>query len=166
MVHLLVTYMEQLEPPAGSGFPSPIERVSIEQERLEPEDYLSLYRAVGEPLQWDQRLRMPLTELEIFLRSPSTDLYVLRNQNRAIGLCEFDGAGNPDVELTNFGLVPEAQGNRLGPFLLDSALRAVWSREPRRIWLHTDTYDHPKAKTTYERAGFRVYAEKIEEIAD
>jgi ribosomal protein S18 acetylase RimI-like enzyme len=166
MIHPLVTYMELLEPPAGSEIPAPIASVCIERERLGPRDYLSLYQSVGEPLRWDQRLLMPLTELDVFLRRPSTDLYVLRDRKRAIGLCEFDGAGKPDVELTNFGLVPEAQGKRLGPFLLDRALRAVWSREPRRIWLHTDTYDHPKAKATYERAGFRVYAEKTEEFAD
>lgn len=166
MVHLLVTYMEQLEPPAGPRLAVPIERVRIDRESLGAEDYLSLYRAIGEPLEWDRRLRMQFAELEAFLLRPSTFLCVLRDRTRAIGLCEFDGAGKPDVELTYFGLVPDAQGQRLGPFLLDWALRAVWSLEPRRIWLHTDTKDHPKAKATYERAGFRVYAEKMEEFAD
>jgi len=32
------------------------------------------------------------------------------------------------------------------------------------VWLHTDTWDHPKAKATYERIGFKAYAEVWEEF--
>jgi ribosomal protein S18 acetylase RimI-like enzyme len=166
MVHLLVSYLEQVAPPAGPILSSPVPGIHVAKEQLEPEDYLSLYRSVGDPLHWDERLRMSKEELGAFLLRPSTALYILRDHAQPIGLCEFEGTGKQTVELKHFGLIPDAQGKRLGPYLLDWALRAIWACEPQRVWLHTDTYDHPEAKATYERIGFRIFAERIEEFAD
>ncbi len=164
MIRLLVTYMEQTAPPAGADLPSPVTGASIARERPDADDYLRLYRSVGTPLQWDERLKMPRDELSSFLRRPSTALYILREDGQALGLCEFEGVGSSDVELKHFGLIPGAQGRGLGPCLLNSALRAIWSHGPDRIWLHTDTNDHPKAKSTYERTGFKAFAEVWEEF--
>lgn len=66
------------------------------------------------------------------------------------------------IELAYFGLIPAFIGQRLGPYLLDVAIRAAWAREPSRVWLHTCTLDHPRALATYDRAGFRVFERKIE----
>ncbi len=57
---------------------------------------------------------------------------------------------------------PEAQSRGVGPYLLSTALYEEWKLNPSRIWLHTDTWDHPAAVRVYERAGFRVYAERDE----
>ena len=166
MVTLLVTYMEMTAPPQEMAPPPLNIAVQIDREVLDRKSYLALYRAVGEPLQWDQRLRMAESDLDAFLIASSTHLFVLRGDGQAIGLCEFDGVGNSEIELTNFGLVPEAQGRMLGPYLLDRALRAVWSYAPSRVWLHTDTQDHPKAQRVYQRAGFRIYAQRVERFPD
>jgi GNAT superfamily N-acetyltransferase len=166
MVELLVTYMAMTAPPAGTPLPVPVAHASIRREALAADDYRALYRAIGDAVQWDQRLRMPASELEALLNDPATHLHVLRLHGEAIGLCEFERVGAPAVELVNFGLVPAAQGRRLGPWLLDHALRAVWAIGPERIWLHTDTNDHPKAVATYERAGFRPYRQSLETFPD
>ncbi len=127
-------------------------------ERLARPGYLALYRRVGEPLKWDQRLAMPEQELDSLLAGGSLRIYVLRDaQGSALGLCEFDRAAFPQIELKNFGLVPQAQGRGLGPWLLATALHGEWRSNPDRIWLHTDTWDHPAAVHVYERAGFRVF---------
>ena len=144
----------------------PTAGASVALERLDSASYISLYRAVGDPVQWDQRLRMAAADLERLLAQPSTHIHVLRVEGVAAGLCEFNGVGQPDVELVHFGLVPAFQGRRLGPFLLDRALRAVWSHAPRRVWLHTDTYDHPAAQSVYGRAGFKAYAQRVETFPD
>jgi GNAT superfamily N-acetyltransferase len=157
-----VTYLELRSAPASSASRQATERVA--EEKLSREEYLTLYRRVGSPLRWDQRLHMPAEELTALLQS-SLRIYVLRDSaNDALGLCEFDGAGFPEIELKNFGLVPEAQGRGLGPWLLGISLQREWSRGPGRIWLHTDTWDHPAAIPTYERAGFRVYAVRQEPV--
>jgi ribosomal protein S18 acetylase RimI-like enzyme len=166
VVDLLITYLEMTEPPCAAGFLSPAAGATVARETLDIADYLRLYRAVGEPVQWDQRLRMSSKDLERFLDSPSTHVHVLRVGGEAAGLCEFFGVGQPVVELTHFGLVPAFQGRKLGPFLLDQSLRAVWSHAPERLWLHTDTCDHPSAQSVYRHAGFKQYARRMETFPD
>jgi ribosomal protein S18 acetylase RimI-like enzyme len=166
LVDLLVTYMEMTTPPSASEVPPPLPGTSLRQECLGVTDYLELYRTIGQPLQWDQRLRTASAALEAFLGSPQTSLSVLRLHGSSVGLCEFEGIGRPDVELTHFGLVPAVQGRGLGPYLLDRALRTIWSKTPDRIWLHTDTNDHPKARDTYRKAGFQVFAQRVETFPD
>lgn len=166
MVELLVTYMAMTAPPMDAALPAPVVGASIRREALASSDYLALYRGIGDAVLWDQRLRMPTSELETFLNDRTTHLYILRLQGNQAGLCEFEHVGTPAVELTNFGLVPAAQGRGLGPWLLDHALRAVWSFDPARIWLHTDTNDHLKAVATDERAGFRRFRKSLEVFPD
>jgi GNAT superfamily N-acetyltransferase len=156
MMKLRVTYLEQNEPSTPPPLYWGSERVTLE--RLQRQSYLSLYRRVGEPLGWDQRLRMPEEELEALLAGGFLRIYVLRSvQTDALGFCEFDRTEFPQIELKNFGLVPEAQGRGLGPWLLATALHGEWRSNPDRIWLHTDTWDHPAAIKIYQRAGFRVF---------
>jgi GNAT superfamily N-acetyltransferase len=166
MVDLLVTYMEMLAPPQGAPLAPPLPGAVVMRERLGLSGYLDLYRAVGGPVQWDQRLRMPETDLETLLAGTSTHVHVLRVDGEAAGFCEFNGVGEAAIELIHFGLVPTFQGKRLGPFLLDRALRAAWSHRPQRLWLYTDTHDHPAAQSVYGRAGFGVYTRRIESFPD
>jgi GNAT superfamily N-acetyltransferase len=153
---LRVTYLEQTEPAAPPALHWGSEHVA--RERLTRQPYLALYRQVGEPLGWDQRLAMPDAALDTLLASGRLYVYVLREASGdALGLCEFDRSEFPQVELKNFGLVPTAQGRGLGPWLLATALQSEWRANPDRIWLHTDTSDHPAALQVYQRAGFRVF---------
>ena len=161
---LQVSYLELTHPPAP--IPTHVGPERILAERLNLEDYLDLYQRVGAPLRWDQRLQMPRDELEALLQSGRIAIYVLRDASgNALGFCEFDRTSAPEVELKNFGLIPEAQGRRLGPWLLATALYHEWQSNPTRIWLHTDTWDHPSAIPVYERAGFRTYLTRDEPSA-
>ena len=151
-----VTYMELRESPTPPTERFGVERIALE--RLSLEEYLTLYRSVGEPLRWDQRLQMPAVELTELLNGRLLSIYVLRDlQGHALGFCEFELSGFPEIELKNFGLIPRAQGGGLGPWLLAVATHEMWRIGPTRIWLHTDTWDHPAAIRVYERAGFHVY---------
>lgn len=158
--------MEMKAPPQGTPVSVPLHPAVAEREILDRHEYISLYSQVGNPLQWDQRLRMPQVDLEILLTNPTTHLYVLRVHDKPVGLCEFEGVGTSDVELTNFGLIEAVQGQKLGPFLLDFGLRRVWLSSTKRVWLHTDTNDHPNAVPVYQRAGFYVYIQRMETFPD
>lgn len=158
---LRVTYLEQSEPALPPALYWGSERIALE--RMTRSAYLALYRQVGTPLRWDQRLKMPAAELDALLAGESLHLYVLRDlSGEALGFCEFDRGTFPQIELKNFGLVPQAQGRGLGPWLLATALQGEWRSNPDRIWLHTDEWDHPAARSVYERAGFRVFDERDE----
>ncbi len=153
---LQVTYMELRESPTPPIERSGTECIALERPSLD--EYLTLYRRVGEPVRWDQRLQMRAAELEQQLEGRLLRIYVLRNlQGHALGFCEFDLGAFPEIELKNFGLVPESQGRGLGPWLLAVAIHDIWRSAPTRIWLHTDTWDHPAAIGVYQRAGFQVF---------
>ena len=155
-----VSYLELTRAPVPLESCLHAERVAAE--KLPIDEYLSLYRLVGEPVRWDQRLKMPRPELAMLLASPRSQIYVLRDSlAQPIGLCEFERT-LPDIELKNFGLDPSAQGKGLGAFLLRTALLQEWLLGPRRIWLHTDTWDHPAAIKLYEGAGFQTYLTRDE----
>ena len=157
---LRVNYLELTQAPAAIPQHSGTEQIHLETLGLEP--YLDLYRRVGEPLRWDQRLNMPRAVLAALLQSER--IYVLRDAaGNAHGLCEFDHSQFPEIELKNFGLVPQAQGRGLGTWLLLTALHSEWGTGAQRIWLHTDEWDHPAAMGVYERAGFRVYLTRTED---
>ena len=150
-----VTYMEMREPPAQVSHDGP-ERIT--EEKLAPDAYLDLYRRVGEPVGWDARLKLSAAELATLLAGPALQIYVLRDADAGpLGFCEFDRQAFPDVELKNFGLIPQAQGRKLGPCLLTTAILGTWRTPPTRLWLHTDTWDHPAAMKVYEKAGFKVF---------
>jgi GNAT superfamily N-acetyltransferase len=153
---LRVTYLEQSEPAVPPALYWGSERVTVA--RLSRANYLALYCRVGEALRWNQRTSMPESELETLLAGDSLHIYLLQDvHGESLGFCEFDRSHFPQIELKNFGLVPEAQGRGLGPWLLATALQGEWRTNPDRIWLHTDTLDHPAAVQIYERAGFRVF---------
>ncbi|MBY0357313.1 MAG: GNAT family N-acetyltransferase [Candidatus Obscuribacterales bacterium] len=165
-MRLLVSYFEMTEAPSFKPVANPNALAAVKEEFLSTTDYLELYRAIGEPVKWDQRLRLELSELESILNSEHTNHFVLRFSGQSVGLCEFDRTGFPDIELVNFGLIPSMQGRGLGSFLLDFSLRLMWQYQPNRIWLHTDTNDHPNAIPTYVRFGFCEYMKRYEEFPE
>src|SRR5690606_26306557 len=91
-VKLLVTYMELRAAPAPPPLRQPEGALQLAPERLSYEAYLSLYRDIGGPYSWDQRLRMPAAALADILSRPTTVAFVLREAGRPVGLCEFDAA--------------------------------------------------------------------------
>jgi len=165
-MRLLVKYFEMTVPPAGSALLSPDKDAIVARECLSREEYLALYKAIGDPVQWDERFRIEPAELNRMLSSEFLEVFILRISGKAVGLCEFDKRKFPDIELVNYGLLTSFQGRGLGVYLLDQSLRKVWNCCPNRVWLHTDTNDHPRAALTYERAGFKEYISRYEDFPD
>jgi hypothetical protein len=48
---------------------------------------------------------------------------------------------------------------------MNRALQIAWVRNPRRLTVHTCTFDHPDALAFYLRTGFTPYARSLE-VAD
>jgi GNAT superfamily N-acetyltransferase len=163
-----VSYLELTTPPvrqAAGAVAAAAGAAAIALERLSSAEYLALYRRVGEQVRWDQRLSMPLGELEVLLAGDRLHIYVLRDAHgTAIGLCEFDRSGFPDIELKNFGIVPGMQGHGLGRRLLAAALEQEWQTGLQRVWLHTDSWDHPAATRLYSSLGFSLFEERDEPV--
>ena len=79
------------------------------------------------------------------------------------GFAELDRRIEGEIELAQFGLMPEFIGQGLGRYFLRWAIDKAWSYGPRRFWLHTDTKDHPGALPNYLKAGFAIYKEEVKD---
>ena len=79
------------------------------------------------------------------------------------GFAELDRRIEGEIELAQFGLMPEFIGQGLGRYFLRWAIDKAWNYGPRRFWLHTDTKDHPAALPNYLKAGFAIYKEEVKD---
>ena len=164
-VRTTVTYLEMLAPPATPPL-APPEPGLVVRRAPSPaaERYLEWYDRVGRDLTWTGRKLMPRSELQDILDDPGVEVSLLETARGLAGYFELDRRSIGQVELAYFGLFPEARGRKLGPFLLDRAIRAAWSGATRRVWVHTCTLDDPRALPLYQRLGFTPWATAEEEV--
>lgn len=158
----VITYLEMRAPPWGEGPPPDVQPPApgIQLELLcKPPvaDYRSLYDAVGEAWLWWERRVMSDADLAAILSDPAVEVRVLRAGDAVAGYSELDRRRDGEVEIAYFGLTPAFIGGGLGQYLMEATLRAAWTGEAKRVWVHTCTEDHPKALAFYRRAGFRAY---------
>src|SRR5215468_1763609 len=123
--------------------------------------YRFLYEAVGRDYDWPRCKKLSDAELAAVLHDPRNEVHVLLVDGVPAGFAELDRRIEGEIELVQFGLMPEFIGQGLGRYFLQWAIDKAWSYGPRRFWLHTCTKDHPAALPNYLKAGFAVYKEEM-----
>ena len=156
-----VTYLEMFERPPARTLPAPLGKLALMRaEDCSVSFYRYLYETVGTPWVWFERRQWSDAALAAELAKPTTEIFVLFVGGVPAGYFELNAAEPRETELCYFGLVPEFIGRRLGAFLLNAAIEQAWTRPLERLWVHTCTFDHPRALPLYQRAGFVVYARR------
>jgi GNAT superfamily N-acetyltransferase len=154
----VITYLEMRARPVQPRMPAPFAKLALMRaEECTVSFYRYLYETVGTPWLWYERRLLDDEALLAEIAKPSTEIFVLYVSGVPAGYFELDTAAARETELRYFGLVPQFIGRRLGPFLLQAAIERAWLRPIERLWVHTRTFDHPKALGLYQRAGFVVY---------
>jgi GNAT superfamily N-acetyltransferase len=155
----VITYLEMRERPKTPRMPPPLAKLALMRaENCSVSFYRYLYETVGTPWLWYERRLLADAALAAEIAKPATEIFVLYASGVPAGYFELDAAAPQETELCYFGLIPEFIGRGLGPFLLRAAIDRAWSRPITRLWVHTRSFDHPKALGHYQRAGFVVYA--------
>ncbi len=157
-----ITYLEMTERPAHPHLSAP-QGLNCTLVRLrEPtvRFYRFLYDTVGEPWLWYERRAMAEEQLARIIQDERIEIYVLNVDGEPAGFAELDRRYPPDIELTYFGLMPDFIGKGLGRYLLTWAIDTAWNHAPQRLWVNTNTLDHPKALPLYQRCGFRPYKQE------
>ncbi|MCI4664086.1 MAG: GNAT family N-acetyltransferase [Neomegalonema sp.] len=155
-VKYTVTFLEMTTAPRGAVIAAPEGGpFALIRAQDPPVHYfLYLYRTVGEPYQWTDMLRAPEAELAAFVQDPKVELYSLLRAGAPAGFYQLDFRQADICSLAYFGLTPEAVGQGVGRWLLDTAIREGWRRGVRKMIVNTCTLDHPSALAMYQRAGF------------
>jgi GNAT superfamily N-acetyltransferase len=155
----VITYLEMLARPVLPRIPARFAKLALMRaEECTVSFYRYLYETVGTPWLWYERRLIDDAALLAEIAKPTTEIFVLYVGGVPAGYFELDAASGRETELRYFGLAPEFIGRKLGPFLLQAAVDQAWLRPIERLWVHTRTFDHPRALGLYQRAGFVVYA--------
>jgi GNAT superfamily N-acetyltransferase len=163
----IVTYLEMHERPAARPMTAPLGKLALMRaEGCTVSFYRYLYDTVGTPWLWFERRLMSDDALAMEIAKPTTEIFVLCVGGVPAGYFEMDAAPPRETELRYFGLVPEFIGRGLGRFLLRAAIDRAWSRPLHRFWVHTCTFDHPRALPLYQRLGFTVYQRRTVSFED
>ena len=155
ITHLELTDPSRLRPAADPG-DTRVERVR------DPDLSARLYREVGGPWSWTDRLSWDAQAWDAWTRRVHTD--VLYAGEVLAGYYELDPQPPHDVEIAIFGLLAAFHGRGLGGHLLTEAVRRAFALPgTRRVWVHTCTLDGPHALANYRARGFEPF--KVEEQA-
>ncbi|UYN97687.1 MAG: GNAT family N-acetyltransferase [Enhydrobacter sp.] len=123
--------------------------------------YRELYDQVGRPWLWYERRLLSDDALTDLINRPGHEIHVARHERALAGYFELYGD-----EIVFFGLEYSYIGRRIGPWLLDRAIERGFERGSRRLFLDTNSVDHPRALDTYRKAGFRLVRRVEKELQD
>jgi len=161
----VVTSLEMLAPPLLPPDPPgdwTVRRVA----RPDLDWYRDLYARVGREWLWSLRLRMSDAELAATIRADGVEIYALVHEGGDEGLLELDFRRTNECELVLFGVTPKLIGTGAGRLMMNRALQRAWAQPLTRLWVHTCSFDHPRALAFYQRSGFRPYRRQVEIAPD
>lgn len=151
------TYLEMRHPSQLAARRLQDEGVRVNRvERCHPSLWRRLYEGVGSAHHWTDRLSWTDEEITTYLSDPAISLWVLTVRGEVAGYFELRREADGAIEVAYFGLLPEHIGRGLGAHLLTTAVDQAWADGATRVWLHTNTLDHPAALPNYLKAGFVI----------
>ncbi|NDW03110.1 GNAT family N-acetyltransferase [Jiella pacifica] len=163
----IATILERTEPPRPGEF-TVEEKPGWRFARVERPDfdwYVDLLRRVGSDHLWYQRLIQSEEAIATKIADPSTVIHALFVDGRAEGIAELDFPAYGVAELVYFGVTPSLVGKGAARFMMAPLLDFAFSAPVDRLWLHTNTIDHPRAIAFYRRFGFEPVRQMLE-LAD
>ena len=161
-VPVTVTYLEMTSPLGGAPSRNLADAIEIRQAKQPTVSfYRYLYNTVGADWNWYMRRRLTDGALLEIIGDERIAVYVLYVEGTPAGYVELDRRIEGEIEIAYLGLIPEFIGRGLGGHLLDWGLARAWHYNPRRVWLHTCTLDHPRALDLYRRKGFVAYRREV-----
>lgn len=161
----VATTLEMRERPALRPEPAGVPGAVVALPGVGVDAYLALYRHVGADHLWFSRLYMDRADLAALLRHPATRVHAYRVEGRDEGILELDFHTPGECEIKYFGVSPALQGTGAARRLMNHAIASAFDRGVSRLWLHTNTIDHPRAMDFYRRSSFRPVRQEVE-IAD
>ena len=135
------------------------ERSSIQL--IQPPDFQLnkfFYKNIGKKHNWVDRLIWTEKQWINYTSNEKVKTYVLKKEENIA--CYFELILHPDkneVEIAYLGLLEEYQNQKLGSYLLSSAIKKSFSDKTKRVWVHTCTLDHKNALNNYISRGMKVF---------
>ena len=130
-------------------------------ELVEPADFQLnkfFYKNIGKNHRWVDRLVWSDKQWIEYTSDKKVKTYILKKRNDLVGYFEliFHKDLN-EVEIAYLGLLNEYQNQNLGSHLLSSAIKKSFSKQTKRVWVHTCSLDHKNALNNYISRGMKIF---------
>ena len=128
---------------------------------LDPVDFQLnkfFYKNIGKNHRWVDRLVWSDKQWIEYTSDKKVKTYILKKRNNLAGYFEliFHKDLN-EVEIAYLGLLNEYQNQNLGSHLLSLAIKKSFSKQTRRVWVHTCSLDHKNALNNYISRGMKIF---------
>ena len=116
------------------------------------------YKNIGKKHRWIDRLVWTDKQWIDYVVDKKVRTYVLKKEEDLVGYYEliFHTEQN-ETEIAYFGILEEYQNQKLGSFLLTSAIQNSFLLNSNRVWVHTCSLDHKNALDNYLSRGMKVF---------
>ena len=116
------------------------------------------YKNVGKKHNWVDRLAWSEKQWIEYSSNKNVKTYILKKTNDLAGYFELIIHSNKnEVEIAYLGILEEYQNQKLGSYLLSSAIKNSFLTKPARVWVHTCSLDHKNALSNYISRGMKIF---------
>jgi GNAT superfamily N-acetyltransferase len=134
----------------------------VEQGKEDPQFCKFLYQKIGEDFYWKDRLAWSIDDWANYLENEKLRFFTAYAGEESVGYYEYlYHDDKQEVEITYMGIFKNYFGRKLGAYLLTHALESGWKHNPKRIWVHTCTLDHPNALRNYIARGMSIFKKEL-----
>jgi len=130
-------------------------------ELVEPDDFKLnkfFYKNIGKSHHWVDRLVWTDKQWMNYTSDRSVKTFVLKKKDDLAGYFELImHKDKKEVEIAYLGLLEEYHNQKLGSFLLSSAIRNSFKEKTNRVWVHTCSLDHKNALKNYLSRGMKIF---------
>ena len=130
-------------------------------ELIQPDDFKLnkfFYKNIGKSHHWVDRLIWTDKQWMNYTSDRSVKTFVLKKKDDLAGYFELIiHKDKKEVEIAYLGLLEEYHNQKLGSFLLSSAIRNSFKEKTNRVWVHTCSLDHKNALKNYLSRGMKIF---------
>ena len=130
-------------------------------ELIQPDDFKLnkfFYKNIGKSHHWVDRLIWTDKQWMNYTSDRSVKTFVLKKKDDLAGYFELViHKDKKEVEIAYLGLLEEYHNQKLGSFLLSSAIRNSFKEKTNRVWVHTCSLDHKNALKNYLSRGMKIF---------
>jgi ribosomal protein S18 acetylase RimI-like enzyme len=132
---------------------------------VEPADFQVnkfFYKNIGKGHQWVDRLVWTDKQWIAYISNKKVKTYIIKKKNDLVGYFEliFHEDQN-EVEIAYLGLLEEYHNQKLGSYLLSSAIKESFLKKAKRVWVHTCSLDHKNALKNYIARGMKIFKKEF-----
>ena len=116
------------------------------------------YKNIGKKHHWKDRLSWSDRNWIEYTENKNLETYILKFKKDLVGYFELlHHEEKNEIEIAYLGLLEEYQNQKLGSFLLTSAIKEAFLKKTNRIWVHTCSLDHKNALNNYLSRGMKIF---------